>query len=168
MVKSSQLQNRVYSFVKTASKDDEWLEKTENTSLGYLLFKNGIYNMKTSEFKKGFDPKIVFHTRVPWNFPKDDKKEIKEACKISFDKIFEEPKPMIAALARALAGDIKIKKLYFCPGRPNTGKYKLAYVRNMHLVNILEILMENHWLIHHQKIQKMKQPNKMGIISKIL
>lgn len=122
----SQLQNRVVSFFKTASKDDEWLQKTENTSLGYLLFKDGIYNMKTSEFIKGFDPKIVFHTRVPWNFPKYDKKEIKEARKISFDKIFEDPEPMIAALARALAGDIKIKKFYLCPGRPNAGKSKLA------------------------------------------
>lgn len=123
---SSQLQNRVIQFVKTAAKDSEWLEKTENTSLGYLLFKDGIYNMKTGEFKKGFDPKIVFHTRVPWKFPKYDKKEIKEARKISFDAIFEDSKPMIAALARALAGDIKIKKFYFCPGRPNAGKSKLA------------------------------------------
>lgn len=123
---SSQLQNRVIQFVKTAAKDPEWLEKTENTSLGYLLFKDGIYNMRTGEFKKGFDPKIVFHTRVPWKFPKYDKKEIKEARKISFDALFEDPKPMIVSLARALAGDIKIKKFYFCPGRPNAGKSKLA------------------------------------------
>ena len=45
--------------------------------------------MKTGNFTKGFDPKIVFHKQVPWNFPKYDKKEIKEARKISFDKIFE-------------------------------------------------------------------------------
>jgi phage/plasmid-associated DNA primase len=123
---SSQLQNRVIQFVKTAAKDPEWLEKTENTSLGYLLFKDGIYNMKTGEFKKGFNPKIVFHTRVPWKFPQYDKKEIKKARKLSFDKIFENPDTMIAALACALAGDIKIKKFYFCPGRPNAGKSKLA------------------------------------------
>jgi phage/plasmid-associated DNA primase len=123
---SSNLQNRVVQFVKTAAKDDEWLEKTQNTSLGYLLFKNGIYNMKTGIFTKSFDPNIVFHTRVPWNFPEYDKKEIKEARKISFDKIFEDPKPMIAALARALAGDIKIKRFYLCPGRSDSGKSKLV------------------------------------------
>ena len=33
---------------------------------------------------------------------------------------------MIVALACALSGDIKIKKFYLCPGRPNAGKSKLA------------------------------------------
>lgn len=124
--RTKSLMNNVIPFVKTASKDDDWLKRTENTSLGYLLFKNGIYNMKTSKFIKNFNPDIVFHAKIPWNFPEYDKKLVKNAYDISFGKLFEDPKPMIAALARALAGDIKIKKFYLCPGRPNAGKSKLV------------------------------------------
>ncbi len=123
---SSKLQKQIVSFVKMAARDDEWLSKTQKSSLGYLLFKDGIYDMKNSTFTKGFDPNIVFHARVPWNFPKYDKKEIKNAYKISFKNLFENPKPMIAALARALAGDVSIKKFYFCPGRTNAGKSYLG------------------------------------------
>jgi phage/plasmid-associated DNA primase len=123
---TSSLMKRVIPFVNTAAKDDEWLERTENTSLGYLLFKNGIYNMKTGKFILGFNPKIVFHNRIPWDFPEYDSKKIKNAHKISFGKLFENPKVMIIALARALAGDITIKKFYFCPGKPNAGKSKLV------------------------------------------
>jgi hypothetical protein len=119
---SSTLMHKVIPFVKTAAKDDDWLEATANSSLGYLLFKDGYYNMKLGVFKKKFTPKIVFHCRVPWNFPERDKTEIKNAHKLSFGNLFEDPKPMIAALARALAGDIKIKKFYLCPGKTNAGK----------------------------------------------
>lgn len=122
---SAPLQHRVVQFVKTAAKDDEWLDKTQNTSLGYLLFKNGIYNMKKGEFTAGFDPKIVFHYRVPWDYTPRDKKEVKKAMKISFDALFEEPRAMIIMFARALAGDIKMKKFVMCPGRSNAGKSKL-------------------------------------------
>ena len=38
----------------------------------------------------------------------------------------ENPKPLIVAFARALAGDISAKKFYFCPGKTNAGKSKLV------------------------------------------
>lgn len=123
---SSVLLHRTIPFVKAAAKDEKWLDKTEKTSIGYLLFVDGIYNMKTGEFKKGFDPKIVFHKQIPWKFPRYDKKEIKYAMQISFEKIFIDPKPMIAALSCALAGEVRLKKFYLCPGKPNAGKSKLA------------------------------------------
>lgn len=119
---SSTLMNKVIPFVKTAAKDEDWLETTANTSLGYLLFKDGYYNMETGKFKKKFTPKIVFHCRVPWKFPERNNTEIKNAHKISFGNLFEDPKPIMIALARALAGDIKIKKFYLCPGKTNAGK----------------------------------------------
>jgi phage/plasmid-associated DNA primase len=123
---TSALMNKVVPFVKMAAKDEEWLFKTENTSLGYLLFKDGIYNMKTGEFKAGFDPDIVFHCRVPWKFPKYDKKNIDYAMDVSFNRLFTNPKPMIAALACALAGDIGLKRFYFCPGYSNSGKSRFV------------------------------------------
>lgn len=119
---NAHLMKQVIPFVENAAKDNEWLLKTENSSLGYLLFKDGIYDMKKSKFQKGFDHTIVFHASIPWEFPEYDKEKIKEANKISFKVMFDKPKPIIAALARALAGDISIKKFYFCPGNPNAGK----------------------------------------------
>lgn len=120
--KSSAYMAKVVPFVKTVAKDNNWITKTENSSLGYLLFKDGIYNMKTGKFKKGFDPKIVFHKNIPHIYPERDPKLVKKAMKISFGKLFEDPSTIIAALSRALAGDTNIKKFYFCPGKTNAGK----------------------------------------------
>ena len=120
------LMKRVTQFVKNVSRNDDWLDNTENTSLGYLLFKNGIYNMVLGTFDPKFNPDIVFHARIPWNFSERNSKEVTNAMKISFKRLFEDPKPMIAALARALAGDIKIKKFYICLGRSDSGKSYLV------------------------------------------
>ena len=117
--------SNVYIFVKIAARDEEWLERTADTSLGYILFKNGIYNMKTGTFTKGFDPNIVFHDRVPHEFPERNKKDIKYAANMSFNLMLDDPKPLIVAFARALAGDIHAKKFYFGPGVTNAGKSKL-------------------------------------------
>ncbi|AVG46848.1 DNA replication [Acanthamoeba polyphaga mimivirus] len=122
----SVLKKKVTSFVKQASIDDDWLKRTAKSSLGYLLFKDGIYNFKTGIFTEGFDPKIVFKCRVPWKFPKYDKDLVKKAYDISFGRLFDDPKPMITALACALAGDIKHKKLYLCPGKTDSGKSYLV------------------------------------------
>jgi len=123
---ASHLLKRVVPFIEAGSVDEEWLERTQNTSIGHLLFKDGIYNMDTAEFTKGFDPNIVFHKRIPWNFPEYNEKEIKKAYDISFGALFEDPKPMMISLACALAGDTHIKRFYMCPGKSNAGKSKLA------------------------------------------
>lgn len=119
---SSMLYCRVVAPVKSAARNDKWLDETQGSSLGKLLFNNGIYDMKTGEFNEGFDENIVFHVRIPWDFPKRDETEIKYAMSKSFDVLFENPKPMIAAIACALAGDNEHKRIYFCPGRSNAGK----------------------------------------------
>lgn len=119
---TAHLQNKVTHFVKMAAKNDDWIEETQKTSLGYLLFKDGIYNMKTGTFEREFDPKIVFHARIPWKFPIRDEKKMNKANKVSFQALFEDPKPILCALALALAGNVKQKRFYFCPGKPNAGK----------------------------------------------
>lgn len=123
------LKNNMVQTIKDGSKDSEWIDRTENTSLGYLLFEDGIYNMKTGKFKRGFDPNIVFHRRIPQKFPVRDEKNIRYAYDISFGIYFKDQSKMdemIAALARALAGDTDIKKMYFCPGQSNGGKSHLV------------------------------------------
>jgi len=118
----TKLMNNVIKFILVECKDDHWIDRVANTSLGYLLFKDGIYNMKKCKFTKGFDPKIVFYSSIPWNFPERNEKEIDDAFNISFNRLFDDPIPIMIALSRALAGDTHIKKFYFCPGKTNAGK----------------------------------------------
>lgn len=108
--------------------DDEWTTRTELSSLGYLLYRDGIYNMKTGEFTREFDPSIVFHFAVPHYFPKRNEKKIKYARSITFDRMFDNPEPMITALACALAGEIGLKTFYLCPGDHNAGKSLLSQI----------------------------------------
>lgn len=116
------LMKKVINFILAECKDDHWVDKVANSSLGYLLFRDGIYDMKKCKFTKGFNPRIIFYASVPWDFPERDEEEVKNAFDISFGRLFEEPEPILAALARALAGDTHIKKFYFCPGKTNAGK----------------------------------------------
>ena len=134
--------------VINASKDDNWLFNTSQTSLGYLLFKDGIYDMRTNIFKNEFDPNIVFHHGIPHTFPQRNEEDIKYAYNTSFNEIcwdnydnkwdngwdwtkmdktnYPSSMPFRVALARALAGNIEAKKFYLCPGKTNAGKSKLV------------------------------------------
>src|SRR5690606_21564897 len=99
------------------------------SSLGYLLFKDGIYNFKTHEFKKGFDPKILFFDRIRFNFPERIEENIKYARNLSFDKYGSDKKGancLLQALAIALSGIDRLKEIYFCPGLTNSGKSALC------------------------------------------
>ena len=124
----TQLRNEVVPFVKEKALDDRWVRKVANSSLGYLLFKDGIYNMKKSTFTKGFDESIVFYARVDRDFPVVDEKQLKYAMDLSFDSFFDKDGGirMIVALEIALAGDIQVKKFYLCPGNSNAGKSSLS------------------------------------------
>lgn len=122
---STKLQQSVVQAVKTASLDETWLKRTESSSLGYLLFKDGIYDMKNSTFTKGFNPSIVFHASMDIDFPKRNEKEVKYAFDLSLGNLFEDPIPMQVFLARSIAGD-NLKRFYLCPGKSNSGKSSLA------------------------------------------
>ncbi len=114
-------QNKIPQYIKTLSLDNDWIDRTADSSLGYLLFTNGIYNMKTGKFSKGFNPDIVFHVRVPHAFPEYNEGDMEYALSKSFDVMFDDPNQMLTSLAVALAGD-RQKKFYFCPGKTNAGK----------------------------------------------
>jgi len=118
--------SKVLKPVKIAADDDEWLDAMADSSIGYLLFKNGIYNMNTGVFTKGFNPNIVFYARIPRDYPERNEDEIKYAMKLSFGLLLDKPKPLIVALAIALSGNTNCKKFYFCPGKTNAGKSKLV------------------------------------------
>jgi hypothetical protein len=136
------LQRKIIPFIKVAAEDNYWPSKTENTRLGYLLFEDGIYNMKTGVFTSGFNSDIVFHARVPWNFPEKNEDEMKYTMDISFNNLFENPSLMISRISRALAGDISIKKLYFCIGNSNSGKSSLVFMLRSAFGEYIECLFE--------------------------
>jgi len=119
---------RLIPFIKAEAEDTTWLNRTDESSLGFLLFKNGIYDMKTGKFNKNFNKKIVFHESINFDFPKRNEKYIDYARKLTFELYFDDYMPLLVALARSLAGDRGNKSFYFCPGEPNSGKSYLVQI----------------------------------------
>ena len=48
--------------------DNEWIERDSNTSLGKILFNNGILNLRTGEFTEQFDPQVLFLNKIQYNY----------------------------------------------------------------------------------------------------
>jgi hypothetical protein len=104
------------------------IEKCIKTSLGKLLFSDGIYDFDSDTFTDGFNPKIFFTDRIERPFPRERNEEmIAKVHKILFEDPFLAPNNESAnfikkALATALYGKYRLKKFYFCVGRTNCGK----------------------------------------------
>lgn len=116
------LMNKIPSMIRSSTRDNGWLARNKDSSRGYLLFADGIYNFKEGTFKKGFDPNIVFFERIDYNFPERDEENIKYAMDMSFNQLFDDPSQMIYAISKALSGDPAQKRFYICPGRGSNGK----------------------------------------------
>lgn len=102
----------------------DWMEKMEDSSLGFLLFKNGIYSFK-HHFKEKFDPNILFFHRIEYDYSETGY-DIKE--RIFYQQHGEEMgNYLIELLARALAGDC-LKNISFCLGTTNGGKSRFASI----------------------------------------
>jgi len=126
---------KIPNFIKTFSCDNEWFDKTATSSLGYLLFNNGYYNMKDGMFYDketyGFNSDIVFFNRIARDFPTHfnemDETYLKFIETIK-DKLFyqalgkETGDYLITYIARAIAGDIGMKQILFGVGVGNSGK----------------------------------------------
>jgi phage/plasmid-associated DNA primase len=121
---STALAMKIRPWVISASEDNDWFKDTDCSSIGYMLFKDGIYHFKTGTFKLGFNPDIVFHVRCPHKFPERDESSLRYAMKLSFGRLLEHPERFIAAFSCALAG-VHLKHFYFGPGEADAGKSKL-------------------------------------------
>ncbi len=117
--------NEIVSYIKVAALDNNWLNNTNNTSRFKLLYKDGIYDMKTRVFTKGFDPKIVFHGRINHNFP-EFKQEYVDDVWLYLYSLSKDPIPMLHALRAALAADPTLKDFILGPGDSNSGKSSLV------------------------------------------
>jgi phage/plasmid-associated DNA primase len=103
----------------------------EQTSVGKILFKNGIYDFNTRTFTHEYDPNIYFHSSLKYNFPTafsdEDMLYVKQ-------KLFTDPlgdnvgQYLLQSLARALAGYIG-KHIFFCIGaKGDNGKSLLILI----------------------------------------
>lgn len=110
---------------------DNFIETKIETSLGKLLFQDGIYTLKTGEFAFGFNPDIVFVDRIPRNY-RDMYKINPQLVEELTKKIFFDPfktccqdthnKFLKQVLAMGIGGHYNLKKFMMGIGSTNTAK----------------------------------------------
>lgn len=131
---TEQLRNRIYSSLFTLCKNDDWLDETQNTSLGKLLFMNGYFDGKTKLFYRkdehGFNPEIVFFERIPHNFtPLDEAaEEYMDTIKTRYFHLALGEKQgdfLLQTLACGLMGKL-MKRFVIGAGSANGGKSLIA------------------------------------------
>lgn len=149
--------------------NDTFWEDNIETSIGKLLFADGIYDYKTKKFTKGFNNKIVFKDYIPRNFPNPSKEKMDLVNKILFIDPFEDngggrddSKFLKFGLARAIYGDYKFKGYYMLLGLSNSGKGVLmnaikdtfcGYIKNFNSENLYynknsaDEEIKNKWLL---------------------
>jgi hypothetical protein len=97
-------------------------------TIGKLLFKDGIYDMKTKIFTKGFDKNLYFAGRIDRNFPKiRNDTLIKKVNKLLFEDPFKESEQDVGIyqkqlIARGIAGEYEDKVMIWAIGETNSGK----------------------------------------------
>jgi len=109
--------------------DLNFITKNIDSSLGKLLFADGIYDFMTNTFIKGFNNDIIFIKRINRNFPeKKDEDLIKKVHDILFVDAFNDIEGFESgiylkkSLCMALYGDYYRKKFLFSTGLSNCGK----------------------------------------------
>lgn len=135
--KNNQKRRDMYPFIRENCVDDNWIRKTESSSLGKILFTNGHYDFIRSLFlygrkkdvsdeENGFNPDIVFVYRIDHAYTDFSLEEMTYMDTIK-DRLFIKPlgedvgNYLILNLARGLAGDV-MKRIMFGLGMSNTGK----------------------------------------------
>jgi phage/plasmid-associated DNA primase len=106
-------------------KKENFLESGRTKSTGKLLFKNGIYDFKTSTLTD-FDRSIVFSSMIPfdWN-PEVQEEDIEFVTQVFFKDAFkneEVPALLKHFLMRGMIGDYQMKKFLTCIGPTNCSK----------------------------------------------
>lgn len=116
------------SWITSLLPDTKFLTRQADTSIGKLLFADGIFDFTTG-FKEGFDPNIVFTKRIDRPFPKNRNEElINKVNKLLFSDAFDQDDGkesglyLKKAITMALYGDYRRKKFYFGLGEANCGK----------------------------------------------
>lgn len=124
--RQTNLMKRIPLILAPNVKIDNWENLIELSSIGKLLFSNGIYDMKQNEFTREYSEKIVFMKSIPLKYLKiknNEQEVMNYARELFFNALFkpEQVQNIILTIALAIAGE-KIKRLYFFPGNSNAGK----------------------------------------------
>jgi hypothetical protein len=111
--------------------EDNFWEDKYDTAIGYLLFSDGILNMRTGEFREGFNPAIVFKGRIdrPYYGGSPDANALAMVDKMIFEDPFtkeqiEQGVPVYQkkAWGRSLAGTYRDRQGYWNIGGTATSK----------------------------------------------
>jgi hypothetical protein len=192
--KNNQKRRDIYPFLRENCVDNDWVRRTETSSLGKILFLNGHYDFKRGRFltgrplgitdketintvfENGFNPEIVFFYRVDHEYTHFTKDEFSYMDTIK-ERLFTLPLGvdvgdyLILNLARAFAGD-QMKRIIFGLGSSNTGKGILTKACQLSMGQYCGIFTgENlaHSNVNNDEAQKMRWAmllrNKRLIIS---
>ena len=123
----------VMKHIEGACNEPDWLNDNANSSLGYILYKNGYYDFKQGKFYEHFTPDIVFMWRLNYDYEFNIDNEYVDSIRRRF---FYEPLDVdvgdyyIQQLARAVAGDV-LKKYFLCIGSlGDNGKSTITNILN--------------------------------------
>ena len=122
---STVLQRQMLPQLKTLCINNEWVTKSQFSSIGKLLYQNGYLDMKTGIFYDEFKPEVVFFYQIFQNYDAStlDRTYIEDIKQRYFyNQLGEEVgNYLILNIARGLAGDM-MKKIFFGLGETNAGK----------------------------------------------
>ena len=124
---TAMLIDKLILFLKTINVNNDWLKKSQPTSLGKILFENGYYVFNENIFYHEFDPNIVFFGRIHHSYIEDIEdadmdyiETIKQ--RLFYDTLGQEVGDyFILNLARGLSGEC-MKRILFAIGDTNCGK----------------------------------------------
>lgn len=126
-------QNQIIKLLLAVMPDTQYIERNKDTSVGKLLFADGIFDCNDGSFRPGFDPNVVFLARIDRPFPNKRRFGLE---KLINKTLFIHPFSKLGeldtetemglfyknALAYAMVGDYSHKKMYIILGDSNSGK----------------------------------------------
>lgn len=128
---NTNLRNTLKEALRSATIDDNFINKMENTSLYKIAFQNGWLDFTTNTFHNEFTPDIMFHKKLPYDFEEDwvNQDDNEQYMNEMIQKIFydalgkENGDYFLYCLSRGVIGAIEDKLFLFCVGdKGNNGK----------------------------------------------
>ena len=123
---TSVLLDKIITLLKTLNVNNDWLKKSQSSSLGKILFENGYYNFTEQKLYDTFNPTIVFFGKIHHKFEAFSDEDL-EYMKTIRERIFynslgkDVGDYFILNLARGLSGEC-MKRILFAIGDTNCGK----------------------------------------------
>lgn len=128
---STVLKRQVIAQIKAKTRQNDWLDEKDDSSRGFLLFKNGYLNMITGVFYSEFTPDILFFHSINLDYEEAVSEEDRAYMERIKFRFFTEPlgdevgDSLLLNIARALAAE-HTKRIHFCLGDTNRGKSVLT------------------------------------------